>query len=195
MQFWLSLSGETAHKDCLRGLAEAKEAQERREAQAKRQREELDRQQLRQHVERGEFRSLNDQAEMILDERETCCIIVRGCFRANFYPRMAGQRGRPVRGSTLGEWRVDGLVRRDRGTLHVTDRRLCFLGLGGATSIPIKKVVQCQAMNDALKILAEGRQSASYFILEPGPALEVFASAIAKLAELARSKRSITLIS
>jgi hypothetical protein len=68
------------------------------------------------------------------------------------------------------------------------------LGASGAKSIPLRKVIQCEVEGDVLHVSVEGRVSASYFIIENRQALQVTAAAIRKLASMAKSKQSPTIM-
>jgi hypothetical protein len=131
----------------------------------------------------GVFKNLNQEAEMMLDEGEACCAMVRGCWGAVFYPRAAG---RVAPGQAV---RVDGLKKTDWGTLHVTNKRVCFVGRGGAKALPMKKLIQCETHGDVLHVAAEGRASSSYFIVDSQEALDFVAAAIRKLAALAKANK------
>jgi hypothetical protein len=191
---WASLFGKPAHPECERLRAE-EERKKRDEAQM--QEAEAKRKVLQitlQHFERGEFISLNDQAKMLLDPGEICCVMVTGALRADFYRELVGLRAGTLRAGLTGKPRVDGLTPKDAGTLHVTTHRVCFLGASGAKSIPLRKVIQCEVEGDVLHVSVEGRVSASYFIIENRQALQVTAAAIRKLASMAKSKQSPTIM-
>lgn len=145
---------------------------------------------MKAQIEKGEFKNLNDQADVLLDPKETCLVIIRGCSRALFYPVLVGKL---VHHPLSTESRSDGLERKDSGTLYVTDRRILFVGQGGSNVIALKKVLQCSVNRDALSIAIEGRSAASYFILEAGPTIEIAEKTIMKLASLIRSGAQITI--
>jgi hypothetical protein len=156
------------------------EAAAREKAEAGRRREEHEK--LMAQIARGVFKNLNHEAEIMLDEGETCCGIVKGCWSTLFYPRAAG---RAAPGQAV---RVDGLKKSDWGTLHVTNKRICFVGRGGAKALAIKKLLQCETHNDVLHVTAEGRAFSLYFIIDSQEALELMAASIRKLAALAKTK-------
>jgi hypothetical protein len=156
----------------LEALARQKEAADRRREQHET---------LMAQIAKGVFKNLNKEVELMLDEGETCCVIIKGCWSTLFYPRAAG---RVAPGQAV---RVDGLKKSDWGSLHVTNKRVCFVGRGGAKTFAIKKLVQCETHNDVLHVTAEGRASSSYFIIECQEALEMTAASIRKLAALAKA--------
>ncbi|MGA3164712.1 MAG: hypothetical protein ABSF14_01195 [Terriglobia bacterium] len=179
--FLASFFGGRAHPACIE--AQEKRQREEAEAQRKRQREEeaaLHKTILEQ-IEKGVFRGLNEHSEVMLDEGEILCMLIKGCWSTFFYPRAAG-RIKP--GQVV---RVDGLKKVDFGSLHVTDKRICFIGKGGAKTIPLKKLLQCQVGTDTLHVTAEGRSSSTYFIIESPAALELARASILKLTELAKT--------
>ncbi|MGA3327508.1 MAG: hypothetical protein ABSF45_23850 [Terriglobia bacterium] len=179
--FFAGLFGAADHPACI----EARDRKLREEARAKeRQKQEEAAAHLRllmERTEKGIFASLNGQSEMLLDRGETLCAMFKGCWSTLFYPRAVG---RAAPGQAV---RVDGLKKSDYGTLHITDKRVCFIVKGGAKAIPLKKLLQCEARGDTLHLTAQGRASSSYFIIESPPALELAHAAIMKLRDLAKS--------
>jgi hypothetical protein len=175
------------HPECVKAEAQRlrSEAVAREKAETDRRREQHEK--LVAQIAMGVFKSLNHEAEIMLDEGETCCAIVKGCWSTLFYPRAAG---RALPGQAV---RVDGLKKSDWGTLHVTNKRVCFVGRGGAKALPIKKLIQCETHNDVLHVTAEGRASSSYFIIESQEALEMLATSIRKLAALAKAGEKPTI--
>jgi hypothetical protein len=182
------------HRKCARIQAEEERRRREEIARAEAEAAAKARQGMLQQINRGEFKNLNSQAEMLLNPGETCCMVVKGTSRADFYPRIAGRPARAIRGALASDLRVDGLVRKDIGTLHVTTERVCFVGRGGARTMPLKKVVQCELEGDAIHLSVEGRAAASYFILEYGATVELAAAAIRKLASMARSNEKPTIV-
>jgi len=179
--FLASFFGGRAHPACIE--AQKKRQREEIEAQTKRQREENAAHQktMLEQIETGTFKALNEHSEMMLDEGETLCMLIKGCWSTFFYPRAAGRikPGQAVR--------VDGLKKVDFGSLHVTDRRICFIGKGGAKAIPLKKLLQCQVGTDTLHITVEGRASSTYFIIESTAAAELAHASILKLSKLLKA--------
>ncbi|MGA2985673.1 MAG: hypothetical protein ABSG32_17825 [Terriglobia bacterium] len=153
------LAGRQEHSGCAREqqVAEAKAVQVRErkaeeeyretqrlvEEKKLKDEEALDR--LRnERMGKGIFKSLNTDAQMILDPGEQCCVLVKGCWSTLFYPRAAG---RILPGQAV---RVDGLKKIDFGVLHITDKRICFVGKGGAKTVAWKKILQCESHSDVL---------------------------------------------
>jgi hypothetical protein len=173
--------GGYAHPACIN----AQNMKEREESDARqlKEREESDARHrtMLEQIEKGTFKSLNEHSELMLDEAENLCMLIKGCWSTFFYPRAAG-RIKP--GQVV---RVDGLKKVDFGSLHITDKRICFIGKGGAKAIPLKKLLQCQAGTDTLHVTAEGRSSSTYFIIESPAALKLAHASILKLAEFAKT--------
>jgi hypothetical protein len=153
------LAGRQEHSGCAREqqVAEAKAVQVRErkaeeeyretqrlvEEKKLKDEEALDR--LRnERMGKGIFKSLNTDAQMILDPGEQCCVLVKGCWSTLFYPRAAG---RILPGQAV---RVDGLKKIDFGVLHITDKRICIVGKGGAKTVAWKKILQCESHSDVL---------------------------------------------
>ncbi len=183
------MAKEEAEADALiekRKAAEAvRKAKERAEADAQKLKAEEDaarHQTMKEQIARGEFKSLNDQSEMLIDDGETLCMLIKGCWSTLFYARAAG---RIMPGQ---EVKVDELKKVDFGSLHVTDKRICFIGKGGGKTFQLKKLLQCETHGDTLHIVADGKASSAYFIIEPPAALELAQAAILKLAERAKRK-------
>lgn len=161
---------EAARKAVERAEAAAQELKARQESAARHQA-------VMEHIARGEFKPLNEISEMLLDDGETLCLLIKGCWSTFFYARAAG---RITPGQAV---RFDGLKKVDFGTLHVTDRRICFIGKGGGKSFQLKRLLQCETRGDTLHIVLDGRASSAYFIIESPDALEVTHAGILKLAE------------
>ncbi len=183
------MAKEEAEVDALIEKRKAEEAvrkaKERAEADAQKRKalEDAARHQaMKEQIARGEFKSLNDQSEMLIDDGETLCMLIKGCWSTLFYARAAG---RIMPGQAV---RVDGIEKVDFGSLHITDRRVCFIGKGGGKTFRLKKLLQCETHGDTLHIVADGKGSSAYFIIEPPAALELAQAAILKLAE--RAKRN-----
>ena len=185
-----------SHTECVKAEAERQrsETEQRRSEALAREKAEEDRrreqhEKLMRQITMGVFKSLNHEAEIMLDEGETCCVIIKGCWNTLFYPRAAGRVAprQADRVTTLTGIRVDGLKKIDWGTLYVTHKRICFVGQGGAKTLALKKLLQCETRNDVLHITAEGRASSSYFIIESQEALELTSASILKLAALAKA--------
>jgi len=162
-----------------------RKAKERAEADAQKLKAQEDaalHQAMKEQIARGVFESLNDQSEMLIDDGETLCMLFKGCWSTHFSARAAG---RITPGQAVG---VDGLKKVDFGSLHVTDRRVCFIGKDGGKTFQLKKLLQCETHGDTLHIVADGKASSAYFIIEPPAALELAQAAILKLAERAKRK-------
>ena len=185
-----------AHPECLRAQASERkrvEESDRRDiygrlvrvvaAVCARKRE--DRNRIIRKIESGTFKNLTSQAKMILNEGEICCVIIKVCWSTLFYPRAAG---RVMPGQTI---RFDGLKEKDLGTLYITNKRVCFIGKGGAKALSLKKLLQCETRGDVLHLTAEGRASSSYFIIESPQALELTGVAIRKLAAMAKAGQKL----
>jgi hypothetical protein len=172
--FLASIVGGKEHPACVLAQAEARlrvEAQEKRELH----------QRILSQIRAGTFLDLSAHSEMMLDPGEACCLVIKGVWSTMFYPRAAG-RIKP--GQTI---RVDGLKKSDFGTLHATNKRVCFVGKGGAKVMALKKILQCESHADVLHLTAEGRSSSTYFILEDDSALELAREAILKLTSLSKT--------
>ena len=180
---------EAARNEREREEAEARQIKERQEKAEAEAREIKERQEKAAHhqvmmdqIARGEFKALNEYSEMMLGEDEKLCVLLKGCWSTFFYPRAAG---RILPGQAV---RVDGLKKVDFGSLHITDRRVCFVGKGGAKILPLKKLLQCEGRGDALHLTVEGTTSSSYFIIDSPEALDIARAAILKLAQMGRQK-------
>ena len=146
---------------------------------------------LRQ-IDRGEFRSFDDDAEILLENDEHCLAVAKGCALADpqTEPAEVGKgNGTPGPGS---EARQDGLVTRDVGSLFVTNRRMAFMGTFDARTIPLGAIVDIRHTHDTLMIVAGERQAASYFIMTSPRRLEITAAVIKKLAELLNTNQKPT---
>ena len=175
-----SLFAGATHPQCAKAQEQRlrAEAAARQRAEAERQREQY--QQLAAQISAGVFKNLNREAEIFVEQGETCLAVIKGCWCTLFYARAAG---RVAPGQAI---RVDGLKKSDFGALYVTDKRICFVGKGGAKVLPIKKLLMCETYNDVLHLTPAGRASSSYFIMESKEALELTAACIRKLMALAR---------
>jgi len=149
-----------------------------------------------QQIEAGEFKSCDSQAVILLEQGEHCLAIVTGCEMADLPPsRFDALRGADEDQGWEDGWGVAEAATATRtrkpegGTLHVTDRRICFIGGFHARTIPLSKVVEVRYANDTLKIVAEGSQCASYSIPETPRRLEIAAAVITKLQQLAHSNK------
>ena len=178
---WRSIFGPYYHDECRKRAERDQAARKEKEVE---QQSALYRKRL-QMIEAGEFVNLNPSAEIMLDEGEVCCVLIKGCWSTLFYPRLAG---RVMPGHVV---RVDGLKKNDLGTLHVTNKRVCFIGKGGAKALPLKKLLQCETCGDVLHLTAEGRASSSYFVIESPQALELTGVAIRKLAAMAKAGQKL----
>jgi hypothetical protein len=164
------------------------------------------------HVERGEFKSFDSQAMILLERGENVLALVKGCEIAD---AGRGQGGVAVAVATDeasdtddilgGEAATDtdeayideaemeeALARvpvRETGCLHVTTRRICFVGKFDSKTIPLSEVVEVHYANDTLKIIAGDSRSATYSNLGSPRGLEIAAAVIRKLTQLALSKR------
>jgi|GEM_PF-6119946 len=139
-------------------------------------------------IDRGEFRSFDDQAEIILEHDEHCLALVRGCEMAD--PQPESENEVPAEGSPGA--RPDGLVSRGIGLLHVTDRKICFMGRFNSRTILLTQLVEVRHQSEALIVVAGDHRAVSYFILESPRRVEVTAAVIRKLAELAQTNQKPT---
>jgi hypothetical protein len=162
------------------------------------------------HVERGEFKSFNSQAMILLERDENCLALVKGCEIADAGRGQGGVAVAIAEASDTddnygGEDATDtdeeyideaemeeALARvpvRETGCLHVTTRRICFVGKFDSKTIPLSEVVEVHYANDTLKIIAGDSRSATYSNLGSPRGLEIAAAVIRKLTQLALSKR------
>ena len=162
------------------------------------------------HVERGEFKSFDSQAMILLERGENCLALVKGCEiadagRAQGGVAVAIAEARDTDDNYGGEDATDTdeeyideaemeevLARvpvRETGCLHVTTRRICFVGKFDSKTIPLSEVVEVHYANDTLKIIAGDSRSATYSNLGSPRGLEIAAAVIRKLTQLAHSKR------
>jgi hypothetical protein len=142
-------------------------------------------------IDRGEFKSFDDHAEILLEHDEHCLAVVKGCAMAGVNPQL-DEAFVEAASATPGA-RADGLVKQDAGSLHITDRRISFIGTFNSRTILLSRVVEIRHSNDVLMIVADGgNESASYFILETPRRLEVTAAVIKKLTDLAQSNQRPT---
>jgi hypothetical protein len=99
LTFFDVIRGHEMHAEC----KEAHDAEERRkrlEADAERLRQEEERARQRKEflsqamaqIERGEFKELPVPADIVLQPEEKCYGYVKGCWRAQLYPSIAGRR-------------------------------------------------------------------------------------------------------
>ncbi|HKS97708.1 MAG TPA: hypothetical protein VJV74_16455 [Terriglobia bacterium] len=139
-------------------------------------------------IDRGEFRSFDDEAEILLEHEEHCLALVRGCEMADVQAENGAQAADPP--APAG--RPEGLVSQGFGLLHVTDRKVCFMGRFNSRTIPLVKVVEVRHQSEALVVVAGEHRSVSYFILESPRRAEVTAAVVRKLAELAQTNQKPT---
>lgn len=139
-------------------------------------------------IDRGEFKSFDDQAEIILEHEEHCLALVRGCEMADPQPQSENQA--PAEGSPGAQ--PGGLVSQGLGLLHVTDRKICFMGRFNSRTIPLTKLVEVRLQSEALVVVAGDHRAVSYFILESPRRAEVTAAVVRKLAELAQTNQKPT---
>jgi hypothetical protein len=190
------LRGLETHPECERAREAEQQAEQRRrqrEAEAEHLRQEKEKEQQREQffkhamdlIERGEFRELPVPTEVVLQPEEKCYGQVRGCCRAQLYPTMVGRRARPIGSS---EVRHDGIVRKERGDLFVTQRRVFFVGPVASFEISLKRVLECSVAGDVLYIAVSGRSSGVRFIVPDAQYIQLVAALIRKLALLSRIK-------
>jgi hypothetical protein len=145
---------------------------------------------LLKQIDRGEFKSFDDEAEILLEHDEHCLTLVRGCEMAGPSPE-GEDLPEAAAGSKPGP-RPDGLVSQGAGLLHVTDRKICFMGRFNSKTVPLAKVVEVRHQADALAVVAGDHRLTSYFILESPRRAEVTAAVIRKLTELAQTNQKPT---
>jgi len=192
LSFFEAIRGHEMHPEC-RQAHEAEERRKRLEADAERLREEKEKEQQRRQfysqamaqIERGEFRELPVPTDIVLQPEEKCYGYVKGCWRAQLYPSIVGRRARPV-GSD--EIRDDGIARKERGDLFITQRRIIFVSPVMSSELLMKKVLQCSVASDVLHIAVSGRSSGARFIIPDPQYIEVMASLIRKVASLSKAK-------
>ncbi|HEV2495359.1 MAG TPA: hypothetical protein VG204_20060 [Terriglobia bacterium] len=143
-------------------------------------------------IDRGEFRSFDDQAEILLEHDEHCLAFVRGCEMADPDPALAENEAPEATLSSTPGLRPDGLVSQGIGLLHVTDRKICFMGHFNSRTIPLGKIVEVRNQADVLAVVAGDHRLTSYFILESPRRVEITAAAVRKLTELARTNQKPT---
>ena len=141
-------------------------------------------------IDRGEFRSFDDDAEILLEHDEHCLAVVKGCAMAD--PQAEPVEVQAEAASPDKEARKDGLVTRDVGSLFVTNRRMAFMGTFDARTIPLGTIVDIRHTHDTLMIVAGERQAASYFIMTSPRRIEITAAVIKKLAELLNTNQKPT---
>ena len=127
------------------------------------------------HVERGEFKSFDNQAMILLERGENCLALVKGCEIADAGRAQGGVAVAIVEASDtddihdredatdtdeayMDEGDMEEVLARvpvrETGCLHVTTRRICFVGKFDSKSIPLSEVLEVQYANDTLKIIA-----------------------------------------
>ena len=162
------------------------------------------------HVERGEFKSFDNQAMILLERGENCLALVKGCEIADAGRAQGGvavaideaSDTDDVYGSEdatdtdeayMDEADTEEVLARvpvrETGCLHVTTRRICFVGKFDSKSIPLSEVIEVHYANDTLKIIAGDSRSSAYSNLGSPRGLEIAAAVIRKLTQLAHSKQ------
>ncbi len=133
-------------------------------------------------IDRGEFKSFDDDAEILLEHDEHCLAVVKGCAMVEAPPEaVEDARGAPGHDS---KDTAKGLVKKEVGSLFVTDRRISFMGTFNARTILLSTIVDIRYSNDILTIVAGVGQSASHFSMASPRRLQITAAVIKKLAEL-----------
>ena len=133
-------------------------------------------------IDRGEFKSFDDDAEILLEHDEHCLAVVKGCAMVGFAPEAEDARGAAAGHDSKAT--AEGLVKKEVGSLFVTDRRVSFMGTFDARTILLSTIVDIRCSNDILTIVAGERQSASHFSMASPRRLQITAAVIKKLAEL-----------
>lgn len=190
LSFFQALRGFAMHPGCKR-QAESEEMQRRREAEAERLHQEKEKEQQRQEflsralaqIERGEFKDIPVPSEIILQPEEKCYGQVQGCWFALLYPSIMGRSARPA-GST--EIRKDGVVRKERGNLFITQQRVLFISPVTSRDFSLKRVLQCSVAGDVLHIATSGRSSGIRVIIPDSQSIQITAALIRKLAALSK---------
>lgn len=126
-------------------------------------------------IDRGEFKSFDDDAEILLEHDEHCLAVVKGCALVEAPPEAAGDDSKAT---------AEGLGKKEVGSLFVTDRRISFMGTFDARTILLSTIVDIRYSNDILTVVAGEGQSASHFSMASPRRLEITAAVIKKLAEL-----------
>ena len=134
-------------------------------------------------IDRGEFKSFDDDAEILLEHDEHCLAVVKGCAMLEVSLEGAEDARGPAAGHN-SKATAEGLVKKEVGSLFVTDRRIAFMGRFNATTILLSKIVDIRYSNDVLTIVAGEGQSASHFGMASPRRLQITAAVIKKLAEL-----------
>jgi hypothetical protein len=86
------------------------------------------------------------------------------------------------------EIRDDGIARKERGDLFITQRRVIFISPVTSNELLMKKVLQCSVANDVLHMAVSGRSSGARFIIPDKQYIEVVAALIRKMASLSKVK-------
>src|SRR5690348_2506470 len=115
------------------------------------------------HIARGEFTSCNSQAQLLLERDETCLAVVKGCEIADVAAISVGVASDAHKasasagaGGSSAESESDGWndveegpkVQPKAGFLHVTTRRICFVGTFKEKTIPLSAVVEVHFANN-----------------------------------------------
>lgn len=145
-------------------------------------------------INKGEFKAFDNQAEILLENDEHCLAVVKGCDMAGPHPHLEDDEALAEAVGSAPGARTDGLVKKDRGSLFVTDRRVSFLGIINSRTIPLQGVVEVNYSDDALMIVEEGGRAPYYFILNPARRVEIAAAVIRKLSELAQRHEHPTVL-
>ncbi len=125
---------------------------------------------------RGEFTNANARAQMMLEQGESC-YFVKACHVASFHPKL---EGRQVRAFGQTGIREDGIIPHDKGVLHLTNHRLCFVGREKSVNLLADKIIQCEQEGqdlDALRVNTQGKRT-YYFIFEESDNVELLVVAI-----------------
>ena len=137
-------------------------------------------------MNKGEFQVFDNHAEILLEHDEHCLAVVKGCDLASPNPHLEDNEALVEAASGTPGGRPDGLVKKDIGSLFVTDRRVSFLGVINSRTIQLEDVVEVNYSDDALMIVQEGGRAPYYFILNPARRVEIAAAVIRKLSDLAQ---------
>lgn len=135
-------------------------------------------------VNRGEFRSFDNDAQ-VLEHEEHCLAVVKRCRLVEFPVDPADYRSTPA--SERARVRPDGLVEKDLGCLFITNRRVSFMGLSESRTIPLNDVLEILRSADTLTITTDTNRVV--FVLDSPGRLDAAAAVINKLAELLQNNQ------
>lgn len=195
MGLWAALVGQQFHEICRQqaqakiqaaGIQAARQKESERIANEKGRREWLD--SIWKSIEGGNFPTVNPGGGFLPEMDETCHFSISGVKRATFFPQVLGSP-RP-HFTWEGIIRSDGYLPKEEGTLHITNRRLAFLGVGGTVNLLLAKLLQASCSRDVATFAVSNRTSAVHFVLDPEIATALVA-AVQMLAEKAKREEPL----